>query len=208
MAGPVPKTRDWSARENVHKPKGVHIIVSGSVQVGATNKIAVLRETKGPGDVLCLDLEIETAGHDGSNVMVWTPARYHREVDANQFDKVAIRWATNTIETLEVIDDRQHAAAVATRHKAQNVAVGTVSKAKKAGAAVKKAAAVPKPAAKKAARKASKTAAKSARKAQKSAKKTARKAKKAPPQKSTLKRLVKKLVKKLAPKKSKKKGKR
>ena len=31
MAGPAPKTKDWSALENAHKPKGLHVIVNGLV---------------------------------------------------------------------------------------------------------------------------------------------------------------------------------
>lgn len=215
MAGPAPETKDWSARENEHQPEGVHLVVSGSVAVGATNKIAVLSETKGPGDVLMLDLEIETAGHEGADVMVWTPAVFHREVDEDQFQKVTVRWNTNEIATFPVIDDRQHAAVAATRHKAQNAAAGAASTAKKAGAAVKKAAAAPKTAAKKVAKKAAKvttSAKKAAKSAKKAVKKTGRKVKKVvarpAPKKSALKRLVKKLVKKLSPRKSKKKGKR
>jgi hypothetical protein len=182
MADPAPKTDKWSARENVHKPKGVHIIVSGNVQVGSTNKVAVLRETKGPGDVLMLDLTIEDGEGEGADVMVWTLATYHKEVDTDQFNKVTVRWDTKAIATFPVIDDRQHATLAATQHKAQNAVVGTV----------KKAAAAPKKAAKKAAKK--------AKKAAKAVKKAVKKvAKKKAAKKSTLKR---------APAKKKKKGKK
>ena len=63
MAGPAPKTRDWRALENAHKPKGWHVLVSGQVQVGATNMEPRLTETpeRNPKN-LGLKLTIEKAG--------------------------------------------------------------------------------------------------------------------------------------------------
>jgi hypothetical protein len=188
----------------VHKPKGVHIIVSGVVQVSATNKIAVLSEAKGPGNALILDLEVEETSDAGTQVVVWTPATFHREVETDQFNEVQVRWDGKTIAKFPVIDDRQHATLTATQQKAQNAVVGTVSRAKTAkkivakakkvvtavaktvaGAAKKVAKAVAskkaaKKAAKKTTKKAVKKAAKTARRpAKKAAKRPAKKAKKA-----------------------------
>ena len=47
MADPAPKTRNWRALENAHKPKGLHVLVFGQVEVSATNKEPVLTETAG-----------------------------------------------------------------------------------------------------------------------------------------------------------------
>jgi hypothetical protein len=38
MAGPARKPETGPRGENKHKPKGLHIIVCGQVQVSATNK--------------------------------------------------------------------------------------------------------------------------------------------------------------------------
>ena len=45
MADPAPKTRNWRALENAHKPKGLHLLVFGQVEVSAINKEPVLTET-------------------------------------------------------------------------------------------------------------------------------------------------------------------
>ena len=38
MADPAPKTRNWRAIENAHKPKGLHVLVFGEVEVSATTR--------------------------------------------------------------------------------------------------------------------------------------------------------------------------
>jgi len=186
MADPAPKTRDWSARENKHKPKGLHIIVNGLVQVSDANKTPVLKETKGDGSTLALDLTVEGCSDPAIKVPVWKAASYHRVVDANQFGAVMVRWATKTIATFPVTDDREYGQHLAALMASVNAKYGKMPK----KAAAKKA----KPAAKKVVKKAKK-AKKAAKKAKKSAKKSA------------LKKLVRRIVKKLSPaKKSKKKG--
>ena len=51
MAGPAPKTEKWTARENKHKPEGLHLLVNGNVEMG-DEKAPVLdrRRGQGPGD--------------------------------------------------------------------------------------------------------------------------------------------------------------
>src|SRR4051794_15750848 len=101
MAGPAPKTQDWTARENEHKPSGLHLLVSGRIMVDF-DKIPLLTEAKGDGKSLALDLTIENQeamepvkDADG-NVLtvppVWKAASFHKVVDADQFDHVAICW--------------------------------------------------------------------------------------------------------------------
>jgi hypothetical protein len=192
MAGPAPKTRNWRARENEHEPAGLHIIVSGEVEVSATTRHPQLAEAPHAGKVLPLDLTIDESGL-GAELVVWMAARFHKEVSANEFDHVEIRWDGKVIATAPVIDDSEHHALASKPVKAPK-APAKVKTAKAKKSAPKKAA--PAKAVKKVAKKAAK----------KAAKKTSKKAskKKAAP-KSAFKKFVKKMVKKLTPKKAPKK---
>jgi hypothetical protein len=201
MAGPAPKTKNWSARENAHEPSGLHVIVTGEVEVSATNVHPQLTEGPHAGNALPLDLTIAERGM-GAPAVVWMAANFQRQVSANEFDRVEIRWDGKVIATVPVIDDTEHDALVSKQAQAQNtvVKVKTV-KAKKAApkkAVAKKAAAakVAKTVAKKAAKKPSKKPPKKA---------TKKAAKKKPAPKSAFKKFVKKMVKKLTPKKAPKK---
>jgi hypothetical protein len=196
MAGPAPKTRNWRARENEHEPSGLHVLVSGEVEVSATNKHPQLAEAPHVGKVLPLDLTITESGM-GSEAVVWMAASFHKVVSANEFDRVEIRWDGTVIATAPVIDDSEHDALASKQAQAQNTVAKVKTKkppAKKA--VVKKAAAV------KAVRKAAKKAPKKV--AKKTAKKAGKKKKKAAP-KSAFKKFVKTMVKKLTPKKAPKK---
>ena len=226
MAGPAPKTKDWSARENKHKPKGLHLIVSGLVEVSTTGKQAVLKEAGPVGKVLPLDLAIKDGKvKDPKPIMVWTEAYYHKEVSANEFDRVDIRWDGKTIATVPVIDDTEHARHLQKQMAASNTKCEGVEppkptdrvvkmRAAAKAAAKKAAAAAAKAAAKKAAtaakkgpaKKVAKTAAAKKKAAPKKAKKkaAAKKAAKKTAQKSTLRRMFRRVVKKLTPSKKKK----
>jgi hypothetical protein len=201
MAGPAPKTKNWRARENEHEPSGLHLIVTGEVEVSATNKHPQLAEAPHVGKVLPLDLTIIESGV-GAPAVVWMAATFHKVVSADEFERVEIHWDGKVIAAAPVIDDSEHDALASKQVQAQNA----VAKVKTRKAAPKKAAAVKtvkktvKKTAKKAAKKSAKTAAK------KTAKKTAKKAskKKAAP-KSAFKKFVKKVVKTLTPKKAPKK---
>jgi hypothetical protein len=197
MAGPAPKTRNWRARENEHEPAGLHIIVSGEVEVPATTKHPQLAEAPHAGKVLPLDLTIAESGL-GAELVVWMAAHFHKEISANEFDHVEIRWDGKVIATAPVIDDSEHHALASMQVKAPNapakVKTGKAKKAAPKKAAAKKAAAV------KGAKKVTKKAAKKV--AKKVTKKTSKK--KAAP-KSAFKRFVKKMVKNLTPKKAPKK---
>jgi hypothetical protein len=200
MAGPAPKTRNWRARENAHEPSGLHVIVTGEVEVSATNKHPHLAEGPHAGKTLPLELTIAESGV-GAPLVVWMAAYFHREVSANEFDHVEIRWDGKVIATAPVIDDTEYEALA--RQQAENApAKGKAAKAKKA--APKKAAPKKAPAKKAAPVAAVKKAAKKV--AKKPAKKSAKKAakKKAAP-KSAFKKFVKRMVKKLTPKKAPKK---
>jgi hypothetical protein len=194
MAGPAPKTRNWTARENAHKPKGLHLIVGGQVEVNNTNLEPRLKEVaeRNPRQV-GLALTVVKSGGPGLDVKVWKNAFFHKEVRANEYDSVTVRWDVTSIAQFPVIDDTQHHQYLAEQTKALNAKHAGKAGPKPAGKpAAKKAA--PKKAAKKTAKKEPKAAGKKAKK--KPAKKTAKK--------STLKKLVRKLVKTLTPAKKKK----
>ena len=109
MAGPAPKTRHWQAIENAHKPKGLHVLVYGLVEVNAANMEPRLSETaeRNPRN-LGLNLTIEKSGA-GPDVKCWKAAHFHKEVKANQYDNVVIRWDVSQIANIPVVDDREYA---------------------------------------------------------------------------------------------------
>ena len=205
MAGPAPKTRNWRARENAHKPKGLHIIVSGQVEVNATNTSPELAEAPHVGKTLPLDLTIVADSDDplveykGKPVKVWKGASFHKTVSANQLERVSIRWDGKEIASVPVIDDREHGQHLVALTAAANAKYGKKpAKPPAKKAAPKKAAAAKKKPKSVGARAKPKKAKKSARKA---AKKTVKKTAK----KSAFKKFVRKLVKKLTPASKKKK---
>ena len=216
----APNTRYWSARENVHQPAGLHLLVTGQVEVPTLNTVPTLT-TRTSRDPKVLELEL-TLGPDPDeptgDATVWRGANYHEVVKANQYGSVVIMWDDNVIQRIEVIDDREHDAAVAKQCAAQNAAAAKTIKLKPAKPAPKKAApkkAAPKKAAPKAAAPKKKAPAKAAKKktaktsakktAKKTAKKAAKKSAKKTAKKSALNKFVKRLVKKFTPAKKKKK---
>jgi hypothetical protein len=236
MADAAPKTEKWTARENLHKPEGLHLIVSGNVLVADADREPVL--TKGQAldpKLLPLELTIVTCGDPSIAVEVWKGAKYHEVVTADQYNRVQVSWDGQAFADFPVLNDREHATLMTKQAKVQNSAVAAVSKAKtakdspsttkeKIKKVVKKVSGekAAKTSAKKVAKKAAKKTTKQAapkKTVKKTVKKTAKKtAKKAAPKKSakkaaktssTLKKLVKKLVKTLTPaKKTKKKSKK
>ena len=209
----APKTRNWSARENVHKPKGFHLLVCGGVEVSSLNKVPQLAKTDSRDPkMLGLALTVVTDPDEPTgDAMVWRSADYHEVVTPDQYTSVAIRWEGDVIERIAVIDDREHGAALKKQVDAHNAAAAKTIKLKPAKPAPKKAAATtataktaaPKKAAKKKAPKAVGGWAKKAKK--QTAKKTAKKSAKKAAKKSTFSKFVKKVVKKLTPAKKKKK---
>jgi hypothetical protein len=211
MAGPAPKTRNWSARENKHEPSGLHVVVAGEVEVSATNRHPQLAEAPHVGEVLPLDLTITESGV-GAELVVWMGAHFHREVSANEFDRVEIRWDGEVIATVPVIDDTEYDALSSKQTQAQNAVVKTKTKKVSAKKTVKRVVAAVEEAvgdlakgAKKALKKAFKKAPKK-KAAKKATKKVAKKATKKASR--PVKKLAKKAAKKVAPKKAKKAKKR
>jgi len=78
MAGPAPKTEKWTARENLHQPEGLHLLVGGTVEVSASNLAPLLAGAEDDGDVLVLDLTlvegldpvVENRGEDPTDYFV------------------------------------------------------------------------------------------------------------------------------------------
>lgn len=138
MAGPAPKTKEWRARENLQKPEGLHIIVSGQVEVSDANQAPVLSEGPSAGDVLPLDLAIITTEEPTIGVPVWKTASYDQIVSADQFHRVQVRWDGKEIAVFPVIDDSEHGAITDKASDLQNVKYGAKSKAKKVAAKAKK----------------------------------------------------------------------
>jgi hypothetical protein len=206
MVGPAPKTKLWTARENLHKPGGLHLLVGGQVEVSDANQAPMLSAGPSVGKVLPLDLTIITTEDPKIDTPVWKAASFHDEVSEDQFHRVQVRWDGKPIATFPVIDDREHDALTEKQTDLQNLKQGAKPTAKKAAAKAKKAVSTGAEKAKKVVKKAAKQLAKKGPK--KAAKKAPKKAAKKAAKKSTLKRFVKKLVTKLAPKKGKKGKKR
>jgi hypothetical protein len=170
MAGPAPKTRDWVARENKHKPKGLHVIVGGLVEVNDADKTPVLKEGGvAIEQVLPLELTIVACKDPAIKVKVWKAALFHKEVTANQYEKVVVSWDGKQIAAFPVIDDTQHARHAAAATKALNAKHQAAPKKAAAKKAAPKKAAPKKAAPKKAKKAAPKKAAKKAKKAAKKA---------------------------------------
>ena len=150
MAGPAPKTRHWIARENKHKPSGLHVIVGGEVEVSTTNKSPELTEAPHVGKTLPLDLSVIDDRDEplvefrNKPVKVWKATSLHKVVSANQFERVSIRWDGKEIANVEIIDDREHGQHLAAITAAANDRYGKkpgkapAKKAKKAAASTKK----------------------------------------------------------------------
>jgi hypothetical protein len=204
MAGPAPKTRNWQAIENAHKPKGLHVLVYGLVEMNAANMEPRLSETaeRNPRN-LGLNLTIEKSGA-GPDVKCWKAAHFHKEVKANQYDNVVVRWDVGQIANIPVLDDREEAQQAAAAMTALNQKyAGKVKSTKPAATKPAPKRPAPKKTAQKKTPKSVGGWAKS-KKAKKAPKKASRKAPKKAAKRSGLKKLVRRIVKTLTPAKKKK----
>ena len=198
---PGPKTKNWSALENEHKPSGLHIIVSGLVEVEPDQAPTLTERPISLPNMLQLQLEVGDSADPDFKGKVWKQALFHKKVSANQYNSVRVRWQDFIAANFPIHDDREHAANAAGAMKALNAQHAGKGKAKPAG----KKPAAKKAAAKKAAPKKKSAAKKKPAKAKKAAKKVAKKAaKKKTAKKSAFKKMVGRLVKKLTPAKKKK----
>ena len=139
----APNTRYWSARENVHQPAGLHLLVTGQVEVPNLNTVPNLttRPSRDP-KVLVLELTLGADPDEPSgDAIVWRGANYHEVVKADQYSSVVIMWDDNVIERIPVVDDREHGAVLKKNVQALNAAAAKTIKVKPAKPAPKKAAA-------------------------------------------------------------------
>jgi hypothetical protein len=107
MTDRAPRTDKWTARENQHEERLV-LLVDGLVQVANTSQEPRLAEpalVARPPKTLVLDLTVESGGGAGSDVLVWKPAQFHTDVQANQYADVAIRWDGKPIAAAMILDD-------------------------------------------------------------------------------------------------------
>src|SRR5262245_16183856 len=110
---PGPKTKDWKALENEHKPSGLHIIVTGLVEVAPDEAPTLSVRPNGPPNTLQLELEVGDTDDQSFKGTVWKQALFHTEVSANQYNTVRIRWQDFIAAEFPVIDDSEHAASTA-----------------------------------------------------------------------------------------------
>jgi hypothetical protein len=110
MAGRLPQTEKWTAREN-KQDKRLVMIVNGHVRVNNTNERPCLAEPATgdrPSKTLILDLAIETDPGRGTDARVWKAASYHKDVKADQYAGVDIHWHGKSIAGCKILDDGEH----------------------------------------------------------------------------------------------------
>jgi len=185
MAGPAPKTKTWTARENKQGRKLARF-VGGQVEVPSTYRVPKLAEGGPLRDLHSLNLEltIVDSGNSGADVVVWMPANFQKDVTLDQYHDVVIRWDGEKIAQFVVVDDSEYAAMLDKQSKAQSTVAKVATKPKKPAA---------KKVAKKAVKKVVKKAAKKAPVAKAAKKKAAKKV-----AKKAAKKVVKKVAKKAA----------
>jgi hypothetical protein len=189
MAGP--KTKDWRALENKHKPNGLHVLVGGLVEV-KPNQAPMLTERAGGSGVLELALTVGSTSDPNFDAMVWKQASFHKEVKANQFNTVRVMSGDRAIANFPVLDDSEHSELVSKQMAAQNAVAGTAQHVKAKKSAAKKTVKKAVEAVKGAVRTVKKAAKSLARKV------TGKKATKKAPQKKAAKKAAKKTAKKTA----------
>jgi hypothetical protein len=133
-----PKTKDWRALENAHKPSGLHVIVSGLVEL-ANDQGPMLKERTGRADQLALELTTGPSNDPDFDGKVWKAATFHKEVKRNQFNSVRVMSGDTVVAQFPVLDDSEHAQLLAKQTAAQNTAMGAKKKASTAEKVVKKA---------------------------------------------------------------------
>lgn len=135
---PSPKTKDWRALENAHKPAGLHVIVSGLVEL-ANNQGPVLTERTGRAGQLELELTVGSSNDPDFDGKVWKAASFHKEVEADEYNSVRVMSGDRIVADFPVLDDREHAQLLTKQTAALNTRMGATKKASTAEKVVKKA---------------------------------------------------------------------
>ena len=118
---PGPHTKDWKALENEHQPSGLHVIVTGLVEL-EPGQTPVLTERKGRPAGLELELAINPSNEPDFDGKVWKAATFHKEVEENQYNSVRVMSGSAVVAEFPVLDDSEHAQLMAKRTTAQNSA--------------------------------------------------------------------------------------
>src|SRR5947209_4287240 len=136
MAGP--HTKDWKALENAHHPSGLHVIVTGLVQL-KSGQAAVLTERGSRPDVLQLALTTASCKDPDFGGTVWKQALFHKEVSANEYNSVHVMSGNSVLADFPVLDDREHASLLEKQTAVQNAVAKGKRKTTSARKVVKKA---------------------------------------------------------------------
>src|SRR5882724_6844247 len=141
MAGPAPKTKMWTARENKQEDELV-LVVCGQVEVTNTGLVPKLAEGGPLRDPHSLNLEltIVDSGHPATDVVVWMPASVQKDVKHDQYHDVVVRWDGEKIAQFAVFDDHEHSALMDKQSQAQKTVVAAKPKPPAAKEVAKKAA--------------------------------------------------------------------
>lgn len=105
MAG-VPKTRNWKANEIPDfVGRTYRLVVTGDVQVTATNQTPVLSEHKPQGinpRIEMLDLEIVTSGGFGGQIVFYKHVMFTKRTSGAQYGEVDILFGGRIIKRIRV----------------------------------------------------------------------------------------------------------
>jgi len=135
---PRPKTKDWKALENEHQPSGLHVIVTGLIELEPDQRPVLTERTGRPGG-LELELTTEPSNEPDFAGKVWKSATFHKEVEENQYNSVRVMWGDAIVADFPVLDDSEHAQLMAKRTTALNKAAGAKQKKSTAKNVVEKA---------------------------------------------------------------------
>ena len=131
---PRPHTKDWKALENEHHPSGLHVIVTGLVEL-EPDQAPVLTERTSRAQVLELALTTRSCKDPDFEGTVWKQAMFHKEVEENQYNSVHVMSGNAVVADFPVLDDSEHATLLAKQTAVQN----TVAKGKRSTSTAKKA---------------------------------------------------------------------
>jgi hypothetical protein len=105
MEGRAPRTNKWTARED-KQHEGVVLLVDGLVEIYASQepRLAEPDTVARPPGTLVIDLTLEDDDSSGNDVLAWKPVHFHKDVQANQYADVTIRWDGKPIASAQLPD--------------------------------------------------------------------------------------------------------
>jgi hypothetical protein len=139
----APRTNKWTARED-RQNEGVVLLVDGLVEIYASQepRLAEPVTVARPPGTLVIDLTLEDNDSSGNDVLVWKPAHFHADVQANQYAEVMIRWDGKPIASAQLPDGgaKKVAKTKVAKKKVAKKAAGKKRVAKKRATSAKRAA--------------------------------------------------------------------